>query len=115
VSRRNSDPRKVGGDIAGPGGPNERDAVVLDTSQAVLLDHATACVAHLTRKGAPLDATALMLEGKINGSPDRTRVLYLMDEEGAADVAAHLFSLAKRNGRAAEFARLVAASEAWST
>lgn len=114
MTRRNSDPRRAGGDIAGPGGPYDRDAVVLDTSKAVLLDAATACVAHLTRKGEPLDATALMLEGKINGSPDRSRVLYLTDIEGAADVVAHLLSLAQRNGQEQEFADAISESKAWT-
>jgi hypothetical protein len=115
VSRRNSDPRKAGGDIAGPGGPTERDAVILDTSQAVLLDGATACIAHLSRKGVPVDATALMLEGKINGSPDRTRVLYVMDLDGAADVVAHLLALAKRDGNEAAFSKAISESAAWTT
>jgi hypothetical protein len=86
---------------------------VLDTSKAVLLDYAEACIAHLTRRGEPVDAHALLLEGKINGSPDRTRVLYLMDFEGAADVAAHLLALAARNGQAEEFAKAIADSAAW--
>lgn len=114
MSRRNTDPRKVGGDVAGPGGPEDRDAVVLDTSKAVLLNHATALIAHLTRKGEPLDAYALMLEGKINGAQDRSRVLYLTDIDGAADVVAHLLSLAKRNGQEQEFSAAVSASEAWT-
>lgn len=113
MTRRNSDPRRPGGDISGPGGPTERNAVVLDTSKAVLLDHATACIAHLTRKGEPVDATALMLEGKINGSPDRSRILYLTDWEGAADVVAHLLSLAQRDGRSEEFSKLIGESAAW--
>jgi hypothetical protein len=111
--KANKNPRRAGGDIAGPGGPSERQSVILDTSKAVLLDHATACIAHLTRSGEPVDATALMLEGKINGSPDRTRILYLMDLAGAADVVAHLMSLAKRNGQEAEFAKAVDDSPAW--
>jgi hypothetical protein len=113
TSASNSDPREPGGNVAGPGGPLDRNAVVLDTSKAVLLDHATALVAHLTRRGKPLDAHALLLEGKINGSPDRSRILYLMDLDGAADVVAHLLSLAQRNGQEVEFAKAIEASEAW--
>jgi hypothetical protein len=88
---------------------------VLDTSKAVLLDYAEACIAHLTRKGEPLDVTALMLGGKINGSPDRSRILYLMDLDGAADVVAHLLALAQRNGQSTEFQLAIAASAAWVT
>jgi hypothetical protein len=113
--RQNSDPRAACGDVAGPGGPHDRNAVVLDTSKAVLLDHATALIAHLTRKGEPLDAHALLLEGKINGSPDRSRILYLTDLDGAADVCAHLMALAARNSQADEFTKAIAASAAWIT
>ena len=111
----NSDPRDPSGDIAGPGGPHERQSVVLDTSKAVLVDYAEACIAHLTRKGQPVDAVALMLAGKINGSPDRSRILYLTDWDGAADIVAHLLSLAARDGQSEAFSKTIAASAAWVT
>lgn len=111
--RRNTDPRRPGGDIAGPGGPEDRNAVVLDTSKAVLLDHATAVIAHLTRDGQPVDAYALMLEGRINQVAERSRVLYLADLEGAADVVAHVLSLARRNGDEDRMMAAVRDSEAW--
>ena len=39
MSRRSaSDPRRLRGSIAGPGGPHERGSVVLDSRNAVLLD-----------------------------------------------------------------------------
>ena len=113
-SRANTDPRRAGGAIAGPGGPQDRNAVVLDTASAVLLDGVTACVAHLTRSGEPINATALLLEGKVNASPDRVRILYLMDPTGAADVVAHLLALARRSGTEEAFGRLVSQSLAWT-
>lgn len=61
------------------------------------------------------DAIAVMLEGRVNQSPDRTRILYLTDSQGAADIVAHLLALAARNGGAEAFADAINASAAWST
>jgi hypothetical protein len=93
-----TDPRKPGGDIAGPGGPAQQDSVVVDIAKAVLLDGSTGVVVHATRGEDREDAFGLMLEGRINKTQDRSRVLYLADLQGLASVAAECCSLAGRAG-----------------
>lgn len=93
-----SDPRSAGGDVAGPGGPAQQNSVVVDTTRAVLLDGSTGVVVHLQRAGQAEDAYGLMLEGRINKTIERSRVLYLTDLEGLAKVAAECVSLAGRAG-----------------
>lgn len=97
-ARNLSDPRAAGGDVAGPGGPAQQDSVVVDIGKAVLLDGSTGVVVHVTRGDDSEDAFGLMLEGRINKTTDRSRVLYLADLEGLASVAAECCSLAGRAG-----------------
>lgn len=93
--RISGDPRKSGGDIAGPGGPHDRNAVIIDTTGAVLLDHSDVCLMETT-SGTPV--LALLLEGRINKSTDRARNLYLLNEDGAAALVTELLALAHRIG-----------------
>ena len=95
-----SDPRGDRGDIAGPGGPYDRHAVVVDTTNAVILSDSTVSLIEVERNGEPNEtAVALMLEGRINKTPDRTRVLYLMNGDGAAAIVTELLGVAKRDER----------------
>jgi len=95
-----SDPRGGRGDIAGPGGPYDRDAVVVDTTNAVILDYSTVSIVEVARRGEPDEtAVALMLEGRINKTADRTRVLYVMNGDGAAAIVTELLGIAKRAER----------------
>lgn len=94
--RINGDPRKSGGDIAGPGGPRDRNSVIVDTSNAVLLDGTT--VSLVETKSSAIPVLALLLEGRINQTPDRARNLYLMDGAGAATIVSELVALAYRTG-----------------
>jgi hypothetical protein len=93
--RTSGDPRKSGGDIAGPGGPHDRNAVVLDTTAAVLLDSSDVCLMETTGGNVVL---AMLLEGRINKTTDRARNLYLMNEDGAAALVTELMALANRIG-----------------
>lgn len=93
--RINGDPRKSGGNIAGPGGPHDRNSVIVDTTNAVILDHCTVTQVE-TLTGNP--ALAMLLEGRIAKTTDRARNLYLMDEDGAAALVTELLALAHRMG-----------------
>lgn len=97
-AQRLSDPRAPGGDVAGPGGPASRDGVIVDVTRAVLLDGSTGVLVHVGRQEGGEDAFGLMLEGRINKTTDRSRVMYLMDLKGLASVAAECASLAGRSG-----------------
>lgn len=93
--RTSGDPRKTGGDIAGPGGPHDRNSVILDSTNAVLLDHSNVCLMETTGGSVVL---AMLLEGRINKTPDRARNLYLLNEDGAAALVTELMALAHRIG-----------------
>jgi hypothetical protein len=93
--RISGDPRKTGGDIAGPGGPHDRNSVIIDTTDAVLLDSSNVCLMDTT-SGTPV--LAMLLEGRINKTTDRARNLYLLNEDGAAALVTELLALAHRIG-----------------
>ncbi|RPE40239.1 hypothetical protein EDD90_3275 [Streptomyces sp. Ag109_O5-1] len=92
---RSGDPRKTGGDIAGPGGPHDRNSVIIDTTNAVLLDNSNVCLVE-TANGSV--AMAMLLEGRINKTTDRARNLYLLNGDGAAAIITELLALAHRIG-----------------
>ena len=93
--RTSGDPRKTGGNIAGPGGPHDHNAVIVDTTNAVLLDSSDVC---LVETGGGEVVLSMLLEGRINKTTDRARNLYLMNEDGAAALVTELISLAHRIG-----------------
>lgn len=101
MSRKNTgrrisgDPRKTGGDLAGPGGPHDRNSVIVDTTDAVLLDSSDVCLVE-TNNGNPV--LAMLLEGRVNKTTDRARNLYLLNEDGAAALVTELLALAHRIG-----------------
>lgn len=93
-----SDPRKPGGDISGPGGPFDMDSVVIDATDAVLLDQMTAAAVIRMADGVPEEkpTATLMLEGKINKTDERSKVLYMMSLDGAAALVAEVVGLIGR-------------------
>ena len=94
--RISGDPRKSGGDIAGPGGTHDANAVIIDTTDAVLLD--SSVVTLVGSPGNPKPYLAMLLQGRINKTTDRARNLYLMNEDGAAALVSELLALAHRIG-----------------
>lgn len=101
------DPRKLGGEIAGPGGPHDMGGVILDTRQAVLPDHVD--VAQVDNPSDGRTFVALQIDGRINQSSDRARVLYLLSADAGAALVTQLMALARRSDEpwAKEFAALV--------
>jgi hypothetical protein len=95
-----TDPRRPGGDIAGPGGPFDKDAVVLDPRNAVLLGSCEVCLVeqHNFQMGETKLGVAMVLTGRINKTTDTARILFLFDIDGAGDIIAQLFGLAERGG-----------------
>lgn len=93
--RTNGDPRKTGGTIAGPGGPHDRNSVIVDGTNAVLLDSTDVCL--METRGGPV-IIAMLLEGRINKTTDRASNLYLLNEDGAAALVSELLAVAHRIG-----------------
>lgn len=93
----NTDPRKAGGDIVGPGGPRTRHGVLLSAENAVILSSNEVTVIEVGRHGEPNEvAVALLMEGRINKTPDISRVLYITNGDGAAALVTQLLGLAMR-------------------
>jgi hypothetical protein len=92
----------VGGSIAGPGGPYDRHGVVVDTSDAVLLDGSQVALIEARRSapGAPPSelAFALELQGRVNRTQDRANVLYVLNADGLAALVTELLAVATRAG-----------------
>lgn len=94
--------RDLTGDIAGPGGPQDRNAVVIDATDAVLLDYSEVTLIEAFRNGrGDGPAMALLMRGRVNKSEDRAEVLFLLNADGAAAIATEIIGLA---GRSADFA-----------
>lgn len=93
---KSGDPRKAGGGIAGPmEDPHARDSVIVNTELAVLMDHVSVST---VETGGDGEAVAMALAGRINRSPERTEILYLFGEDGAAAIITELLALAGRGG-----------------
>jgi hypothetical protein len=88
-----TDPRAVGGDIAGPGGPLDRNAVVLNTERAVLVDNTTVAVMHGEEAG---DFVGMLVEGRVNRSTDRVRLLLLLNGDGVAAMVTEMRAVMRR-------------------
>jgi len=95
-----TDPRDLDSEgIVGPGDPHDMDGVVVDTTNAVLMDEVVVTAVGLKRATKPDKvALALALGGRINMSGDRATVVYLFDMDGAASIVSELSALAGRMG-----------------
>lgn len=94
-----ADPRKLGGEMAGPGGSRDRGAVALDLTDVVLLEHTEVCTVDMVRQGElGGQAMFMTLAGRINKKPDRVKVGYMFGPDGAAALVTELLALADRFG-----------------
>jgi hypothetical protein len=96
-----TDPRRAGGTIAGPGGPHERNGVVIDTTDSILMDSCTVAMVEPYRDGRLIDTKpwwVLNLAGRINKRDERADIAYLFDMDGAAAIITELLALASRQG-----------------
>lgn len=95
----NIDPRTVGGDMLGPGGPHERNAVFLDTTDAVIMQGVDVSVMEAVR-GGRLDGPAIymLLRGRVNNTTRQVQAGYMFPGDGAAAIISELIGLADRAG-----------------
>lgn len=102
---RMSDPRELGGDIVGPGGPFDRGGVLLDMSKAIHVDYQEVC--KIDPRGARGQlAFALVLEGRINQTQDRAKVMCIESLDGLAALVTEANGVAERAGVLDEFMAL---------
>jgi hypothetical protein len=91
-----TDPRKIPGTMAGPGGPHDRSGVILDARNAVLLQ--TCDVSTVDPESARGQAAiAMVLGGRINQTKDRASVLFIFGTDGAAAILTELLALLGRS------------------
>lgn len=107
-----TDPRDLGGSIAGPGGPHDRGGVVVDARKAIIVDGSEVAIVDAVRGGEPAEQIiALNILGRLNKTTDRVSVMAFLNEDGAAGLVTELVAVASRAGFGPEFARRV--KERW--
>lgn len=93
-----SDPRQFGGDIVSLGDDTPTE-VLLDTTDSVLLESVNISCVEMVRQGkADGPAVFMVLEGRVNKSPDQVRVGFLLGPDGMAAVVTQLLGVADRFG-----------------
>lgn len=97
-----ADPRTLGGSATGPGGSRDRFGVVIDTTDAVLMQSVHVTVMEAVRAGA-MDGrvTFMTLGGRVNKTTRNVDVGFMFGPDGAAAIITELLALADRDG--AEF------------
>lgn len=93
-----TDPRKIPGGLAGPGGPHDVGGVVLDARNAVILETVDVSTVDPERGGRGQSAIALVLGGRINQTKDRASVLFLFGADGMAAIISEIVGLVGRAG-----------------
>jgi hypothetical protein len=99
-----TDPHELGGAISGPGGPHDRNSVVVDTRRAILMDELG--VVELDNASDGRQLVAVLVEGRVNQgtADDRAAVMVLGDLDMLAAFITESYALASRmgHGRAEE-------------
>lgn len=105
---RNRDPRRVQGSISDSDDPYGIENVLVDVTDALLLEAFTVSLVGTISKGLPEeDVLAMELKGRINKTEERISVLCLTNADGAAALVSQLIGLASRAGWRNEFMELV--------
>lgn len=84
--------------MAGPGGPRDQGAVVLDTTDAILMESMTvATVDQFSDKEKGLGPAIFMtLSGRVNKKQDYATIGYLFGTDGAAALISELLAVVSR-------------------
>lgn len=94
-----ADPRGLGGSIAGPGGPRDQGMVVLDMTDAVLMDSVDVATVDTVRAGVlGGQAIFMTLGGRVNKTTRRVTVGFMFGPDGAAGIVTELLAMADRFG-----------------
>lgn len=93
-----TDAVELPGDIVGgaDASPYERNSVLLDTSNAVLMDATDFAMMENGSDGRRF--ASVLIQGRVNRSKRRARVLFLMDADGLAALMTQATGLAVREG-----------------
>lgn len=97
----NADPRTLGGNIIGDldADSNSRNAVILDMTDVVLLQHLSVSVVEAVRQSAwDGEMFYLLAEGRVNKTDREVRVGFITDTDGVAALISELLAIAHRGG-----------------
>jgi len=95
TNAKRKDPRKLKGTIAGPGGPHDLGAVIVDTTNGIVLDQVDVSTIDREEQGKE-SIIALVLGGRIIRTQDRAEVLFMFGTDGAASIITELIALMGR-------------------
>jgi hypothetical protein len=98
-----TDPRGLGGEIAGPGGPFDGGNVVIDASNAIIVDYQEICKIDPNQGARGQLAFALVVGGRINQTQDRAKVMCIEGLDGLAALVTEIHGVAERAGVTKEF------------
>lgn len=94
-----TNPRRLGGEISGPGGPHDQGQVVIDATDAIIMQSLDVCVIDQVRDGNPTGkGIYLVVDGRINKTNERARVGIVCGTDGAAALVTELLALTHRAG-----------------
>lgn len=93
-----ADPRSLGGAMSGPGGSHDRNGVVLDMTDVVLMSGASVSVMEVGRNGA-LDGQMayLLMSGRVNKTDRQVSVGFVTGTDGVAALITELLALSWRD------------------
>lgn len=92
MDSQHTDPRDLGGEISGPGGPHDEGAVRIDASRALIPSSTEVCLVD-TSEG-PL--AAVEIRGRVNQTTDEASVLIVSGPDALAAWVSQLVMLAAR-------------------
>ena|SRR5438309_8328143 len=108
-----ADPRELGGDIAGPGGPFDFGEFVIDASKALIVDYQDVAKIDPEQGARGVDdAFAFLFAGRINQTTDRAKVMLLGNLDFMAALTTQIYGVAERAGMARQLDTLCQAR--WS-
>lgn len=95
-----NDPRRFGGSIIGDvGSSRDASSVVLDLTDAVILEGTTVVVVEGVRSGVSAGQCIFMTcDGRVNKTTDQVRVGLMLNTDGAAAIITELLAVADRAG-----------------
>jgi len=91
-------PKRIGGDIAGPGGPHDVGGVIIDTTDVLLVEHVEVVSVNAVRNGQSQPAIFMKLDGRINRKADHARVGCALNDDGVAAIVCELLAIHDRIG-----------------
>lgn len=93
------DPQTLGGSMSGPGGPHDRNSVVIDPTNALLMESIGVAEVETHREGLPGERVAfIQIDGRIKKTARQVTLGLLANSDAVAAMITELLALASRSG-----------------